>query len=73
MRPSFCVLALATSFATAQNVTYDYVIAGAGTAGLLLGVILSENPDVTVAVLEAGGDGRTDRNITVPERRGRSL
>lgn len=67
----YCLLALTAGLATAQNATYDYVIAGAGTAGLLLGVILSENPDVTVAVLEAGGDGRTDRNITVPERRGR--
>ena len=53
-----------------QNVTYDYVIAGGGTAGMLLAVVLAENPDITVAVLEAGGDGRTDQNITDPELRG---
>ncbi|KAF2773676.1 FAD/NAD(P)-binding domain-containing protein [Teratosphaeria nubilosa] len=66
------VAALAVFYAAAQltNQTYDYVIAGAGTAGGLLAVVLSENPNITVAVLEAGGDGRTDPNITVPERRG---
>ena len=63
-------LSLFTVSAVAQNITYDYVIAGAGTAGLLLAVVLSENPDVNVAVLEAGSDGRTLHNITVPERRG---
>ncbi|KAI0480617.1 hypothetical protein GGR56DRAFT_687831 [Xylariaceae sp. FL0804] len=60
-----------TALAVAQNsTTYDYVIAGAGTAGLLLAVVLTENPNITVCVLEAGGDGRTEPNITNPERRG---
>lgn len=53
--------------------TYDYVIAGAGTAGLLLAVILSENPDITVCVLEAGADGTHETNITNPELRGESI
>jgi len=56
----------------AQNASYDYVIAGAGTAGLLLATVLTENPDINVAVIEAGGDGRTDVNITNPELRGMS-
>jgi len=66
---------LLATLVAAQNATqtYDYVIAGAGTAGMLLAVVLSENPNITVCVLEAGGDGREDQNITVPERRGEPM
>ena len=35
--------------------TFDYVIAGAGSAGFVLAARLTEDPAVTVKVLEAGG------------------
>lgn len=38
------------------GITYDYVIAGGGTAGLTLAARLTENPKVSVAVIEAGED-----------------
>lgn len=41
------------------STSYDYLIAGGGTAGLTLAARLTEDPRVTVAVIEAGID-RTD-------------
>jgi choline dehydrogenase-like flavoprotein len=37
------------------SVGYDYVIIGGGTAGLTLANRLTENPQVTVALVEAVG------------------
>ena len=37
------------------NATFDYVVVGGGTAGLTIAARLAEDPDVSVAVMEAGG------------------
>ncbi|KAH8194886.1 hypothetical protein TruAng_010945 [Truncatella angustata] len=55
--PMVFVLLAATR--AAQNTTDDYVIAAAAaTAEPLLAVVLSEHPDISVIVLENGGDAR---------------
>ena len=45
--------------------SYDYVIVGAGSAGCVLAARLSEDPDVSVLVIEAGPPD-TKENIHVP-------
>ncbi|KAF6227868.1 hypothetical protein HO133_007596 [Letharia lupina] len=56
-----------TSFgASGVDATYDYIIVGGGTAGLAVASRLAENPNITVAVIEAGGFYEADDgNITV--------
>jgi choline dehydrogenase-like flavoprotein len=46
----------ATDFAAKS---FDYIIVGGGTAGLALAARLTENPSITVGVIEAGLDRST--------------
>ncbi|KAH9840900.1 GMC oxidoreductase [Rhodofomes roseus] len=46
--------------------TFDYVICGGGTAGLTLAARLSEDSDVSVLVLEAGGTNLDEAGILRP-------
>ena len=45
---------------------FDYLIAGGGTAGLTLAARLSEDPDITVGVIEAGLDRTDDPKVLTP-------
>jgi choline dehydrogenase len=46
--------------------SFDYVICGGGTAGLVLAARLTENPDVNVGVLEAGTYKKNNPQVDTP-------
>lgn len=58
---------LVTDATTVAGSAFDFIVVGGGVAGLTLGARLSEWSNVTVLVIEAGGDGsNVEDQIDIP-------
>ncbi|KAG6826566.1 hypothetical protein H0H87_006932 [Tephrocybe sp. NHM501043] len=64
LSPSFARLVAVAALARYAAAATDYLIVGGGTAGLVLAERLTEDPNVNVLVIEAGGDGLGNVDIS---------
>ncbi|KAH6603201.1 glucose oxidase [Trichoderma cornu-damae] len=54
------------SLAASTDCSYDYIVVGAGTCGLLVANRLSQDANFTVAVIDPGADQRNNPNVVDP-------
>ena len=59
-------MAIVTDPVAFANTSFDYIVAGGGTAGLTLAARLTENLNIVVGVIEAGLDRTEDPNVLIP-------
>lgn len=65
MRPLITLLAAAAGLSLAAE-SFDYVIVGGGTCGLVLANRLSQDPATVVAVIDPGPDARSNPLVREP-------
>ncbi|KAK4626412.1 Glucose oxidase [Fulvia fulva] len=66
-------MGITNSSSTIANQTFDYVIAGGGLTGLVVASRLTEDPKVSVLVIEAGHDNHADPRINDVRNYGQSF
>ncbi len=54
---------ITASSEAADGQTFDYIIIGAGLAGITVAARLVESPEITILVVEAGGDTYQSRDL----------
>ena len=65
MRPTITLFAAAAHLCLATD-SFDYVIVGGGTCGLVVANRLSQDPATTVAVIDPGPDARSNPLVREP-------
>ncbi|KAG5337120.1 hypothetical protein C0989_010727 [Termitomyces sp. Mn162] len=61
--PKRAVSSITTSPSAVNNNTFDYIVVGGGLTGTTVAARLSENPGISVLIIEVGADDRNDPRV----------